>query len=160
MGDDSTKRPHRRANKAAEQVARIDLAFECLKLKETGATYEEIARQIPAVKNKGRAWVLVQEAIEEHATKLAEPAEAVRAMELRRLDAMLAGLYPAATTGDTAAVHAVLKIQERRSKYQGLDAALKTADAPPATPARVEFVFVQDHDAEPIVAGDPEPTPE
>lgn len=42
------------------------------------------------------------------------------ALELARLDAMLQGLWPAASTGDTAAVDRVLRIGERRDKLLGL----------------------------------------
>jgi hypothetical protein len=55
------------------------------------------------------------------ADECAETAEAVKAMELARLDAMAAGLWKKATKGDTAAVAHLLKIQERRSAYEGLD---------------------------------------
>ena len=50
-----------------------------------------------------------------------ETAESVKAMELSRLDAMAAGLWKKAAKGDTAAIDRMLKIQERRSAYEGLD---------------------------------------
>jgi hypothetical protein len=50
-----------------------------------------------------------------------ETAEAVKAMELGRLDAMAAGLWKKAVKGDPQSVDRMLKIQERRSAYEGLD---------------------------------------
>lgn len=51
-----------------------------------------------------------------------ETAADVKAMELQRLDAMAAGLWKKATKGNTAAIDRMLKIQERRTAYEGLDA--------------------------------------
>jgi len=54
-----------------------------------------------------------------------EKAEEVRDLELRRLDKMLQIAEAAAEGGDLAAIDRVIRIQERRSKYLGLDAPAK-----------------------------------
>lgn len=50
-----------------------------------------------------------------------EPVEAYRAVELERLDKMTKGLAGRAFDGDIQAVHALLKVMERRAKMLGLD---------------------------------------
>jgi hypothetical protein len=64
----------------------------------------------------------VREAIERHARAAQEShSEAVAiALELDRLDVMLAGLWPQAAAGEVSAVDRVLKIGERRDKLLGL----------------------------------------
>lgn len=53
-----------------------------------------------------------------------EDAQAVRQIELERLDALLSSLWTkAADRGDVGAVDRVLRIMERRAKLLGLDAA-------------------------------------
>jgi hypothetical protein len=52
-----------------------------------------------------------------------ETAEDLRALEVERLDRMLRGLWEDAASGDTDAVSAALRIQKRRAKLLGLDAA-------------------------------------
>ena len=64
----------------------------------------------------------VRETLEDQARRAQEShlEEVAIALELDRLDAMLAGLWAAATSGDCAAVDRVLKIGERRDKLLGL----------------------------------------
>lgn len=57
-----------------------------------------------------------------------EPAEAVRDMELERLDRMLVAIWDKVADGDVTALDRALKIQDRRAKYLGLDAPTKTQD--------------------------------
>lgn len=57
-----------------------------------------------------------------------EPAEAVRNMELERLDRMLVAIWDKVSDGDVQALDRALKIQDRRAKYLGLDAPTKTQD--------------------------------
>ncbi len=94
-----------------------------LELRKIGYDYRSIAKALEidvktAYKdvNKGLA------AAKEH---LRETAEEVLNIELQRLDAMQAAIMPKALKGDRAAIETVLKLQERRSKYLGLDAAGK-----------------------------------
>jgi hypothetical protein len=96
---------------AAERRARA------LELKKAGATYDQIATQL-GYSDKSGAYRAVQNALSEIT---AEPAKAVLRLELERLDAMLLALWPKARKGDGAAIDRVLRIQERRTRYLGLD---------------------------------------
>lgn len=62
-----------------------------------------------------------------------EPAEAVRDMELERLDRMLVAIWDKVAGGDVAALDRALKIQDRRARYLGLDAPTKTQEVPMAS---------------------------
>jgi len=53
---------------------------------------------------------------------VAEPAAELRALELARLDELLAGLWAEARRGNVAKVDRVLKIMQRRADLLGLDA--------------------------------------
>ena len=90
-----------------------------LRLRLAGASYDAIAREV-GFADRSNARRDVMAAIEEI---IREPAEEVRAMELARLDAMLLGLWPKASKGDAVAVAHVLRIQDRRASYLGLDAS-------------------------------------
>ena len=50
-----------------------------------------------------------------------EDAQELRRLECERIDAMLAGLWQAAESGDTAAVATVIKLQQRKAEMLGLD---------------------------------------
>ena len=76
------------------------------------------AAQDPPV-TKQAIWKTVKKALEH---MLVEPFEHIRLLELARLDECLAGIYPAALSGDVAAVDRVLSIQARRARMLGLDA--------------------------------------
>jgi hypothetical protein len=52
----------------------------------------------------------------------AEPADELRTLELERLDAMLAAIWPSVQRGHLASIDRALAIQERRARYLGLDA--------------------------------------
>ena len=110
-------RPPKDATKAAA-LARDEKA---LALRLTGKTHAQIdvALKYGSRQNVGRA---IKRRIAALARECSETAAEVKAMELARLDAMLDGLWKRAAKGDAQAVDRVLKIQERRTAYDGLDA--------------------------------------
>jgi len=55
------------------------------------------------------------------AEMLVEPFEAIRTLELVRLDELMVPIYERAIGGDVSAVDAVLSIQVRRARLLGLD---------------------------------------
>lgn len=88
----------------------------CCELRLMGWSMEDIGKDVGWHKST------VSRAITKAMTEvIAEPAEAIVEQELQRLDAMLAGLWPRATTGNVRAVEGVLQIMNRRAKYLGLD---------------------------------------
>lgn len=101
------------------RIAAAERKAEALKLRKSGATYDEIAEKL-GLANKASAFECVQRAIRD-ITK--EPAKDVLELEISRLDAMLAGLWDKATDGDEKAVTSALRIMDRRAKYLGLDQA-------------------------------------
>jgi hypothetical protein len=94
---------------------------EALELRKAGATYQQIADKL-GISLSG-AGVCVSRAMDALRLEVKEAAEQVLELELDRLDSMLLGLWDKARRGDTAAIDRVLKIQDRRAKYLGLDQA-------------------------------------
>lgn len=94
--------------------------IEALDLRIAGATYQQIADRFNITKQSAHG--LVQKALTDRA---GETTEAVRELELSRLDKLLMSWLPRAISGDEKAAGVVLSIMDRRSKYLGLDAPRK-----------------------------------
>lgn len=90
---------------------------KALQLRSRKFTFDQIAEELDYC-DKAAAWRDIQEGLKEI---IAEPAEAVRTMELDLLDAMARGLMTRALRGDDKAIASMLRIQERRAKFMGLD---------------------------------------
>lgn len=107
----------RRDSVKAKALARDEKALE---LRLQHKTHAEISAALGygSRQNAGRA---IKRRIAALAKDCSESAAEVKAMELARLDAMAAGLWKKAKAGDPQAIDRVLKIQERRSAYEGLD---------------------------------------
>lgn len=105
-----------------------------IKLRERGLRYDEIAAMVTAqfgaerLPEKWGADAAVQDVLrglEALNKETAASLEEVRALELGRLDRMLAGVWDRATAGDLKAIDTVLKIMRRRDRYLGLSEAIK-----------------------------------
>lgn len=107
-----------------------------LRLKEQGATYEQIATlmhqqypgRIAATYDKTRVYKDVKACLIQLRETMALTADHVRTLELARLDRLLMPYYAKALQGDHKALDSVLKIQARAAAYQGLDKAPKRDD--------------------------------
>jgi hypothetical protein len=122
--DKSNTAPKRGGNRRRTSPDMIDVAqrqTEALRLRQSGRTFQEIADELGYSDASG-ARNAVLAALQ---TTVVEPNNEVRQLELSRLDALLASLWPTAMTGDQGAIDRILKILERRSKMLGLDAAPK-----------------------------------
>lgn len=124
------------SSKRDARAADIQIARDrALRLRREGHTIREISRRLGC--SVGRAHQLIQEAI---AAIPQENAEAVRVLELQRIDRMLRGLCRRrevdedgrvtgrpglAYLGEPKAVAAAVKLMERRAKLLGLDAPAK-----------------------------------
>jgi len=97
---------------------------DALELRTRGFTYEAIGEAL-GMSLSGAADA-VRRALQALKSETAEKAEEVRDLELRRLDKMLRIAEAAADQGELGAIDRILRIQERRSKYLGLDAPAKT----------------------------------
>jgi hypothetical protein len=107
---------------AIQRVTRNKLAIrerqrQALELRLAGDTFQSIADKL-GYKSKHGSFRAVETALGEITR---EPAESVRAVELERLDAMLATLWPLMLKGDIQALAGCLKIGERRARLLGLD---------------------------------------
>jgi hypothetical protein len=114
---------------------------DALALRQKGWTYERIAESL-GLSRQGAADA-VKRSLAALKADCAERAEDVRELELRRLDRMLELAEAAAESGDISAIDRVLRIQERRSKYLGLDAPVKS-EAQVAIAATVSLEGVSD----------------
>jgi hypothetical protein len=104
-------------------------------LRKQGLSYPKIAEAmrnmtpeargiygIPERYGEAQAWRDVAKELTRLEAKTKENAEAVRRLELERLDAMLAGVWSLAEVGNLDAVETVLKLQTRRARYvKGLE---------------------------------------
>lgn len=124
---------HKDAPMPASEEVRTEVAArraKAVQMRITGASLEEIAdtlnyggstvesRRASVCKDLKRAF---EAAKDEEKTSVEEWIN----LELARLDRIQQGLWPAAIDGDTKASAAVLQVMDRRSRYLGLDAAVK-----------------------------------
>lgn len=98
-----------------EAIQRAQDRDRALAYRLEGMTYEQIGERMGS---KSRAHRLVTEAIDAISR---DNAELVVDMELRRLDAMLAAIWPDVLDGDLKALDRVLRIMDRRARYYALD---------------------------------------
>lgn len=92
-----------------------------LDLRTRGLTFEAIGRQLGISTQAAHA--TVSRALARSLAEANAAADNLRALELRRLDAMLAALWPLVEAGDVPAINAALRVGERRAKLFGLDAS-------------------------------------
>ncbi|MDF1565280.1 MAG: hypothetical protein P1V51_19745 [Deltaproteobacteria bacterium] len=116
-GKPARRRP--KTKKVTERtVAAAHKRRKALELKKAGYTYEIIAQQV-GYADRGAAHKAVQTALREITR---EPAEELLELQLQRLDDMRASVWARARKGDTKAIYAVVKIDEREAKLIGLNA--------------------------------------
>jgi hypothetical protein len=96
-------------------VARIKRE-QALRLAAEGLSFEQIAREV-GYSHRGSAHRAVFKALEEHEV---EDVAQLRAMEVARLDALQAALWPKVEKGDVAAIAAAVRIVEARARISGL----------------------------------------
>jgi len=96
---------------------------QALELRKNGYDYKTIGKAL-GVSSK-TAFGYVQKCLEEIRANTHEAAEDVLELELKRLDIAQAALMPRVRDGDPRAIDTLMRVQERRAKYLGLDAANK-----------------------------------
>jgi hypothetical protein len=112
-----------RGNTSKKDAASVGAAVrdeQALQLRMSGASFQVISDTL-GYGGPGNAHRAVKKRILALREACNEAAEDVRQMELGRLDDMLAGLWEKAKGGDVQAIDRVLRIQERRAAYEGLD---------------------------------------
>lgn len=101
--------------------------LQCLELRAAGASFDRIA-EVVGYASRGAAHKATMTALQ---AMVSEGVDELRALELGRLDALLAGgLYTKALKGDVAAIDRVLKIMDARRRYvAGLEVPTPRDDA-------------------------------
>ena len=94
---------------------------QAIRLRMAGATINQIADQLGYASPAG-AYKAIMRELEQTTQDMGESTEAVRQLELKRLDQMLFPIWPQVLTGDQGAISTALRIQERRASLLGLDA--------------------------------------
>jgi hypothetical protein len=94
---------------------------QAITLRMAGATISQIADQL-GYANESGAYKAIMRELEQTAQDLGESTEAVRQLELKRLDQMQFPIWPQVLAGDQGAIGTALRIQERRASLLGLDA--------------------------------------
>src|SRR5215217_6826102 len=106
-----------------EALAALDREVAALQLRRAGCTYEVIARRL-GYRNRSGAWHAVRAGL---TATLQEPADALRTLELERLDALHGASWGQAIQGDLGSINRVLSIMKRRAALLGLDAPQRLA---------------------------------
>jgi predicted transcriptional regulator len=128
VGDDAPKRGTSTAlrNRSSRVVA-AERRRKALQLRRAGATYDQIAEALEVTPNRCRQYV--REALKAIEVEVNETASEIKRLELERLDNMLRIIEPkvaaAAAGGDWRPMQMQIRVQERRAKLLGLDAASK-----------------------------------
>lgn len=107
-----------RTKSSAARAAIAERRAQALELRKAGATIPQIAAKLGVAKSTAH-----DDVMKSIAALTREPAKAVLALELERLDAMLMGLWNSARGGDVFSIDRVLKIMDRRARYLGIDTA-------------------------------------
>lgn len=108
---------HRNKALAAERRARA------VEMATAGHTYQQIADAL-GYANRGTPYRIVQQSL---ANRQVQGVDEHRAVELARLDAQLASLWPRAMKGDVGANLALLRVHDARCRLLGLDRAKVTS---------------------------------
>ncbi len=115
-----------------------------LELRRSGRTLEDIARTL-GYRQRAGAYKAIASALQR---TLREPAEALRNLEMERLDRLQVALWPRAVQGDVKAVDAILRIMERRARLLGLDMPQRREVASPGGEPFTFALKIHDTDAE------------
>jgi hypothetical protein len=107
-----------------------------LQLKESGATYEQIATimhqrypgKVAASYDKSKVFTDIKACLTQLRQEMTLVTDNVRTLELARLERLMMPYYTKALTGDHKSLESVLKIQARAAAYRGLDKAPKRDD--------------------------------
>lgn len=108
--------------KDARDLSLREREARVLELRKAGLTFKLIAERV-GYKTESAAYRAFQRGMQ---ATIQQPADELRALELERLDAMLAALWPFVLKGRGYAVEKALMIQDRRARYLGLDAPRRT----------------------------------
>jgi len=104
------------------RVKALEKQKQALALRLAGVSYEQIAEQLGYSSHTG-AWQAVNRALKR---TIQEPSDAVREVEVKRLDAVLVAIWSQVKQGNLSAVDRYIKVAQRRADLLGLDAPKRT----------------------------------
>lgn len=106
-----------------KNITAQDRRLQAVQLRRNGATFDAIGKAIGI--STARAHKIVTEELDRSAKQLNNETEQLRQLEVMRLERLLVSISTAITNGQLGAVDKAIKISERLSKLQGLDAPTK-----------------------------------
>lgn len=116
--------PRRQNTTSAARLARANKQAQAVKLRAEGKTFEQIGKALKI--GKGTACTYVMDAIAEANKQGSEIATDLIAHEWKITTALLETFVPLAMEGDAEANREVCRLLDRRARYRGLDAPVKT----------------------------------
>jgi hypothetical protein len=130
----------------AQQAKTAERRRQAVEMRIAGHPWEVIAKTL-GYSNKGAAYTDVRRALEKNAAKLAIPVEALRELELSRLDAELVrlqemqdALWDKVLAGDPRAIDTGLRIEEVRRRNGKQRAELLGLEAPKQVELTLESI--------------------
>ena len=111
--------PHEQAHRA-ERLGAAERRVKAFELAKAGAPYRAIGKALNV--SHAQAQRDVVHVLAELNALALDHARDLRRLQLERLDALLLGVWQAATSGDVAAGAQALRILERQARLLGLDA--------------------------------------
>lgn len=109
---------------APKRTVAAERRVQALELRKAGHTYQDIG-DILGISGQA-AHKHVVKALEVIRNKISEEAEALRTLEVQRIDNLFLVMYKRAEKGDYNAVDRCIRLMERRAKLLGLDAPTNT----------------------------------
>ena len=116
-------------SKGGQRLKSAEIRRKALAMRRSGATFDLIGQALGI--SKQRAHQIITAELLRMAAENAADAEALRALEVERLDRLLQGLWVRAQNGELDAVDRALKIAHRRAALLGLDRPTKIAPTNP-----------------------------
>lgn len=104
-----------------DAVKAVDRHIQALELRKAGVSYQRIAEAL-GFNSPQAAWKAVNSALKK---TVQEPSDELRKLEVERLDAAAAAIYPSVKQGQYGAIDRWIRIMERRAKLLGLDMPAK-----------------------------------
>ena len=111
------------AKSSVRRIRTTEKTLKALELRKRGLNYTQIGKKLGCHRSTACRYVLSE--LENLADKCREEAVHVRDLELQRLDALYLKAWEAVEEGDLPSIDRCLRVQERRAKLLGLDAAEK-----------------------------------
>lgn len=112
--------PASKAQRAATAARRAN----AIVLRLAGLDYDTIAQRLDYA-DRAAAYKDIERALQANIAQQAQSADALREVELMRLDRLQAAAWQAATRGELRAIETVLKVIDRRCRILGMDAPIK-----------------------------------